>query len=257
VTDPVEPAGGGRPRCVLVIADSLAFHGPARAELLTHPDLYPNVLASALSAPGRPVRVEVVARLGWTARDAWEALTRDPRVYSLLLPRADAVVLAVGGMDYLPAILPTHLREGIRYLRPDWLRRAARAGFRAAQPYGARLARGRWRTLPQRLTDDYLSRCVTGIRTFRPGVPVLGILPPPHDAPAYGRVVAGHHRAVEAARRWGAREQVPMLDLPALVGPYLAAGQLNPDGMHWPWDCHRAVGKALAAAVDNLSGHPA
>src|SRR6266550_3875588 len=159
-------------RRVLLLADSLAFHGPERGELLTHPGLYPNAMARAL---GADVRADVVARLGWTSRHAWEALTRDPDVYSVLLPRADAVVLAVGGMDYLPAILPTHLREGIRYLRPDWLRRAARAGLRTAQPHGARLTGGRWRTLPQRLTDDYLTRCVTGIRTFRPGVPVVGI----------------------------------------------------------------------------------
>jgi len=262
VTGPAAPAGSAGPvgpagpaaglRCVLVLADSLAFHGPDRAELLTHPGLYPNVLAAALSRPGQPVAVEVVAKLGWTARDAWEALTRDPRVYSLLLPRADAVLLAVGGMDYLPAILPSHLREGIRYLRPDWLRHAVRAGYRAAQPRAARLTGGRWRTLPQRLTDDYLTRCVTGVRTFRPGVPVLGIVPPPHAAPLYGRVTAGHPGAVRAARAWGARHGVPMLDLPAIVGPYLRAGRFNPDGMHWPWDCHRDVGQALARAVDGL-----
>lgn len=240
----------GPQRHVLVIADSLAFHGPQRAELLTHPGLYPNVLAAALSRPGRPVVADVVARLGWTARDAWEALTRDPRVYSLLLPAADAVVLAVGGMDYLPAIMPTHLREGIRHLRPPWLRRAVRAAYRTLLPPGARLTGGRWRTLPQQLTDEFLSRCVTGIRTFRPDVPVVGVLPPPHDARSYGRVVAGHPRAVRAARRWGAREAVPMVDLPAVVAPYLAAGRLNPDGMHWPWDCHAAVGKALADTVD-------
>jgi diglucosylglycerate octanoyltransferase len=253
---PVSAPGSVGGRHVLVIADSLAFHGPQRPELLTHPCLYPHVLARTLARPGRPVVADVVARLGWTARDAWEALTRDPHVYSTLLPRADVVVLAVGGMDYLPAILPTYLREGIRHLRPAWLRRAVRTGFQTALPYGARLTRGRWRTLPQRLTDDFLSRCVTGIRTFRPGVPVVGVLPPPHDAPSYGRVVAGHPRAVEAARRWGAREGVPMVDLPALVGPYLAAGRLNPDGMHWPWACHADVGKALAEAVDNARGWP-
>jgi hypothetical protein len=236
-----------------VLADSLAFHGPERAELLTHAGLYPNVLAAELSRPDRPVVADVVAGLGWTARNAWEALTRDPRVYSLLLPAADAVVLAVGGMDYLPAILPTHLREGIRYLRPPWLRRAARAAFRTAQPYGARLTGGRWRTLPQRLTDEYLSCCVTGVRTLRPGVPVVGVLPPPHDAPSYGRVLAGHRRAVDAARRWGAREGVPMVDLPSLVAPYLAGGWLNPDGLHWPWECHAAVGKAFAEIVDMSS----
>src|SRR5205085_1356183 len=101
-------------RRVLVLTDSLAFHGPERGELLTEPRIWPNVLARAL-----PGAVDVVARRGWTARDAWWALTRDPQVYSVLLPRADVVVLAVGGMDYLPALLPTYLREGIPYLRPD------------------------------------------------------------------------------------------------------------------------------------------
>jgi diglucosylglycerate octanoyltransferase len=238
--------GGAVPvaRHVLVVADSLAFHGPRQPELLTDPRLYPNVMARLLGASA-----DVVARRGWTARDAWWALTRDPLVYSVLLPRADAVVLAVGGMDYLPAVLPTYLREGIAYLRPPLLRRWVRAAYRAAQPAGARLTGGRWRTLPQRLTDEYLSRCVNGVRTFHPTTPVVGVLPPPHDAPSYGRVTAGHGPAVAAARRWGAREGVPMVDLPAIVTPHLRAGALNPDGMHWSWPVHAEVGAALAAAV--------
>ena len=238
-----------------MIADSLAFYGPHGAELLTHPGLFPQVAARALV--GRPVVADVVARLGWTARDAWEALTRDPRVYSLLLPAADAVLLAVGGMDYLPAIMPTHLREGIRYLRPAALRRTVRAAYRAAQPTGARWLRGRWRTLPQRVTDDYLSRCVHGIRYYHPGTPVVGVLPPPHNAPFYGRVTAGHAPAVAAAARWGRREGVPMVDLPGVVGPYLRAGDGNPDGMHWGWAAHAAVGAAVAEAVGRHPGWPA
>jgi lysophospholipase L1-like esterase len=241
-------------RHLLVLADSLAFHGPERSELLTHPGLWPNVCAAALSAPGAPVRADVVARVGWTARDAWEALTRDPRVYSFLLPRADAVVLAVGGMDYLPAVLPTHLREGIRHLRPPWLRRAVRAAYRSALPVGARLTGGRWRTLPQRLTDDFLSRCAGGVRTYRPGVPVVGTVPPPHNAPSYGRVTAGHAGAAAAARRWGESEAVPMVDLAAAVAPFVATGGLNADGVHWGWDCHAAVGRAVAATVAAQTG---
>lgn len=237
---------------MLVLADSLAFHGPRRAEVLTEPGLYPNVLAELL---GR--RVDVVARMGWTARDAWWAMTRDPVVYSVLLPRAGAVVLAVGGMDYLPAVLPSYLREGIAYLRPDALRRAVRRAYRRCQPVGSRLTGGRWRTLPQRLTDQYLSRCVYGVRTLHPGVPVIGVLPPPHDAPFYGRVTAGHAPAVAAARSWGRREGVPMVDLPAIVGPHLAAGRCNPDGMHWGWPVHAEVAAALAAAVRSAWATPA
>lgn len=234
---------------LLVVADSLAFHGPERGELATDPRLFGNVAAAELGTT-----LDLVARRGWTARDAWWALTRDPHVYSVLLPRASAVVLAVGGMDYLPAVLPTYLREGIAYLRPPALHRAARSAYLAAQPVGARLLRGRWRTLPQRLTDSYLSLCVGGIRYYHPGVPVLGILPPPHAAPLYGRVTAGHAPAVAAARAWGEREGVPMVDLPALVGPCLAAGSGNADGMHWGWAAHAAVGHAVAGAVrDGLS----
>jgi len=226
---------------VLVLADSLAFHGPVRGELLTEPRLWPNVLAREL-----PGAVDVVARLGWTARDVWWALTRDPQVYSLLLPRADAVVLAVGGMDYLPALLPTYLREGIPYLRPDWLRRSARRVYQAAQPWGARVHSGRWRTLPQHLTDGYLSRAVAGIRYFHPDTVVLGMVPPPHDARLYGHVTAGHWPAARAAQAWGRREEVPMLDTRPLVAPELAAGRCNADGMHWSWAAHAAVGRGYA-----------
>src|SRR5439155_22730411 len=49
---PLAPAGRRHGeftiRRVLVLADSLAFHGPERAELLTHPSLYPNAMARAL-----------------------------------------------------------------------------------------------------------------------------------------------------------------------------------------------------------------
>nr|MDQ2723745.1 SGNH/GDSL hydrolase family protein [Actinomycetota bacterium] len=39
------------------------------------------------------------------------------------------------------------------------------------------------------------------------------------------------------------------VDLAAAVGPHLAAGHGNPDGMHWGWEGHRAVAEAVVAAV--------
>lgn len=264
--EPVEPAR------VVVFADSLAFYGPTGGELVTDSRLFPNVAAARMSMPSRPVVADVVARVGWTARDVWWSMTRDPLVYSILLARADAVVLAVGGMDYLPTTVPTWLREGIRYLRPPAVRRVVRSAYQRSQPVAARVTP--WRALPQRLTDEYLDRCVGGVRYFHPGVPVVGILPPPHRAPAYGasacgaatdevstdraatcgapadgasgEQVRGYAGAVAAARRWGRRQGVPMLDLPGLVGPALAAGDANPDGMHYGWRTHAAIGEALA-----------
>jgi hypothetical protein len=228
---------------VLVIADSLAFHGPRQPELTTHPGLYPNVLAKDLG-----VEVDLVARFGWTARDAWWALTKDPQVYSVLLPRADAVVLGVGGMDSLPASLPTYLREGIAYIRPGGLRRQVRRLYYRAHPPVVRLLGGRMRVLPQAATDAFLSRCVQGIRLIRPGIPVVAMTPAPWDSPYYP-VNRGHATARAGALAWAAREGVPVLDVESIVAPSLVDGSANPDGMHWSWQVHEEIGVGLARLI--------
>jgi len=242
--------GAARPR-ILFLADSLAYHGPTRPELLTEPGLYPNVMAHALGA-----EADIVAQVGWTARHAWRSLTRDPRVYSLLVPTADAVVLAVGGMDYLPGALPTYLREGIVFLRPRLVRRGARRMYLAAQPRIALLTRGRLRAMPQRLTNAYLSNCVTALRELRPGLPILGILPPRHRAAAFAFQLRGHQPAWAAAQAWGTENDVPMADFAAAVQPHLTAGRANPDGLHFGWESHRDVGLELARVLRSCSGWP-
>jgi lysophospholipase L1-like esterase len=237
---------------LLVVGDSLAFHGPSQPELLTHPGLYPNVLGRLLGHD-----VDFAGRFGWTARDAWWAMTRDPNVYSVLLPRADVVVLALGGMDHLPASLPAYLRTGLDYVRPGWLRRRAKAAYHRANPYVVRATGGRLRTLPQDVTLHYLTRIVDAVRTLKPGTPVVAIVPPPFDAEYYGHVTRTHASAVEAHRRWGAAHDVPLADLDAVVGPHLAAGTLNPDGMHWSWAAHEDVAKALAETIRTGRTYPA
>lgn len=238
-------------RHVLVLADSLAFHGPERPELLTEPRLYPHVLAAALTErTGERWEADVVARLGATARDGWWWLTKDPHLYSTLLPRADAVVLGLGNFDQLPAAVPTWLREGIAYLRPGSVRRRVRRGFHAAHPHVVRwVTRGRLRALPQVATDHYLARSLAGIRHYRPGVPAVGFVPYTHRSAYHAFNRRGFQPAQRAARAWGERHDVPMLELWPLVRPDLEAGRLNPDGMHFSWGVHRSVGVGLADLV--------
>lgn len=238
-------------RTVLVLGDSTAFHGPTQAELLTHPGLFPNVLGRLLDA-----EVHTLARLGWTARDAWWALTRDPYLYSVLLPKADVVVLALGGMDHLPASLPAYLRTGLDYIRPGTVRRRVKKAFHLANPYVVRATRGAIRQLPQRATLAYLSRIVDAIRAVRPGVTIVGIVPPPFDAEYFGHVTRTHAPAVEAHRAWGREKGVPLADLHLVVAPHLDAGTLNPDGMHWSWAAHEDVAKALAEVIRTGATYP-
>jgi diglucosylglycerate octanoyltransferase len=238
---------------VLVLGDSLTFHGPDRPHPPSDPRLYPNVAATSL---GQDVRADVVARLGWTARDAWWALTRDPNVWGELLPRADGLVLGVGGMDHLPAAVPTWLRDSMPYVRPGSVRRRVREAYRSAAPHVIRVSGGRLRQLPQAATDHYLSRILQGVRTYRPGLPAVLLGPSPYAAAAYPSQ-RHHDAAVAAASRWAARHEVVFVDLDPIVGPALASGTGNPDGMHWGWDSHAAVGEALAAALRSSGWDPA
>ncbi|HXV92652.1 MAG TPA: diglucosylglycerate octanoyltransferase [Pseudonocardia sp.] len=235
---------------MLVLADSLAFHSPERAEPADEARLWPNVAAAALGG-----RAELVAGIGWTARHAWRALTHDPRVWALL-PRLDALVLAVGGMDSLPSPLPTAVRELIPVLRPARLRRAVRAAYTRAQPSLARafahLPGGGPVALPPRLTVAYLERCRAAVDVIRPGLPVVAVLPPVHRATVYGGVHAGRAAAERATRAWAARAGAALLDLRALTEEHVLSGHGNPDGMHWGWSAHTDVGRACAALLAPL-----
>lgn len=231
---------------ILLLGDSLTFHGPSEPLLLTDPRLFPNLLAVELDA-----EIDVVARLGWTTRDAWWAMTKDPRVWSILLPSADALVVTVGGMDHLPAAIPTYLREGIPYLRPGWLRRRVRSAYHAASPHVIRVTGGRLRQLPQAATDHYLTRIVEGARHYRPDLPVVVTAPSPYDARVYPSQ-RHHGTAVAAAQRWGRRHAVPVVDLDPLVRPGLERGENNPDGMHWGWFTHQRVAAELAVQLTTL-----
>jgi hypothetical protein len=238
---------------LLVLGDSLAFHGPERPEPADEPRLWPNVAAATIGA-----RAEIVAGTGWTARHAWHALISDPRVWAVL-PAVDALVLGVGGMDTLPSPLPTALRELIPVLRPNGLRRRARAGYLRAQPVLARafaaiVPGGGPVALPPRLTVQYLERCRSAVRAIRPDLPVVAVLPPPHRADCYASVHPGRAAGERATREWARAAGVALLDLPALVTDHVLGGHGNPDGMHWGWAAHAAVGEACAALVGGVRG---
>lgn len=103
------------------------------------------------------------------------------------LPRAGAVIFATGGMDSLPSVLPTALRELIRYVRPPWLRRWARDGYAWLQPRLSPVARP---ALPPHLSAEYLEQTRGAIDFNRPGIPIVASLPSVHVAPTYGKA---HH----------------------------------------------------------------
>ncbi len=230
---------------IVVLGDSLAFHGPERAEPLDDPRLWPNLMAAQLG-----LGVAVFARQGWTARDAWWALTRDPNVWRHL-PTAEAVLLATGGMDKLPTSLPTYLRGGFSSLPTARSRALARKAYLLANPALVRLTGGPFRTLGARQTDVYHSQVVTALRQLRPELPVAGVVAHRWESSYYPNT-RGHAAAVRAAWAWGEREGVPMADWESALEPYVPAG-LNPDGMHLGWAAHAAVARVTAEVIGPLA----
>ncbi|WP_373862866.1 diglucosylglycerate octanoyltransferase [Nocardia amamiensis] len=238
-----KPDATARP-VLLVLADSLAYFGPKGGLPADDPRIWPNLVAAELDWD-----VELVARIGWTCRDAYWALIGDPRVWAAV-PRAGAVVFAVGGMDSLPSPLPTALRELIRYVRPPALRRAVRATYNWLQPKLSKL--GRPVALPPKVSVDYLEQSRTALAQLRPDLPVVAVLPSVHICDAYGRVHSGRPRAVAALQAWSELTSVPLVDLADAVRDNIFSGEANPDGIHWGWAGHTAVANAMVKTLQEV-----
>jgi hypothetical protein len=48
---------------------------------------------------------------------------------------------------------------------------------------------------------------------------------------------------------------VPQLDLLPLTRDHVLSGQGNPDGIHWGWPAHKAVGTAMARLLAQTFHH--
>lgn len=163
------------------------------------------------------------------------------------VPRAGAVVFAVGGMDSLPSPLPTALREQLRYIRPPALRRMVRSGYQWLQP---RLSPLGWPVaLPPRLSVEYLEKSRAALAYVRPSLPIVGTLPSVHCSDAYAKAHSGRPAAVEAIGAWAVEKSVPLVDLAEAVRANIFGNHGNPDGIHWGWDAHAAVAEAMLAAL--------
>jgi hypothetical protein len=234
---------------VAVIGDSTSYTDATGALPPDDPSLWPNVAGSALrEATGRPVQVTVWARPGTDALGAWQALTKDRHVMFDVVGPSDVVILAIGSFDHAPAGLPPVLDVLLPHLRPAGLRRRARTVVRRLHPWIVRLRRARGtRTSPAEFARRYAAVLdqAHGLTMNRAIAVALG--PTSHRADHHGgrhpRREESERRQLDLARSHGWRV-VPVWEH---VLPH--AGGLNPDGVHWPTQAHRAVGEAAAVAV--------
>jgi diglucosylglycerate octanoyltransferase len=231
---------------VVVLGDSLSFHGPDGPVPLSEPRLYPNVLGRRLDAlTGRVWAVDVWARAGWGLRELWLALQKDVHLQQQLLVHADAVVLGIGNADQLSVAIPRWAVMALPYLRPTALRREVRRRIDHLHPAATRLTRGRLRFTPPAVIEHCFGKSVDAVRLFAgPQVPLVAVLPAAHRTTYYGGVTRHHDEVHALLTRLAAARDVPAVDLAPLTRDRL--DELNPDGAHWSWPIHHDVGTAMA-----------
>lgn len=236
------------PLRLVVLGDSTAFTDDAGPQLPSHPALYPNVLKRHLEDElDRPVELTVLARPGMTVHEAVRTVTKDRHAQFDVLAGADAVVVAIGGIDHAPGGVPAAIDAVVPYLRPPQLRRWVRRRLHAAHPWIVRATRWRLRRTPAAQFELLFDRLLLVVRGLADGAAMVAAGPTSHRAAFY----AGRHPLHEAAELQqlaiAARHQVPGIPIWRLVEPH--ADRLNPDGIHWPAEAHAAVGEALAAPL--------
>lgn len=238
---------------LLVFGDSLTFHGPKEVVPFNDKRLWTQQAAAGLArANQQPVVVDIFARLGWTARDAWWAMTKDPHCWGEAMPRADALIIATGGMDQLPAAVPSYVREGIAYLRPYPLRRGVRTAYQQLSPSVMRLTRGRMRQLPLTVTANYHRKIAAGLRFYRPEVPIFLMTPAPFQSRHYPASWHLHAQAHQAAVDLAQSAGLHLIDIDSIVTTSFAQKRNNPDGLHWDWQTHAEVGSLVASTLAPL-----
>jgi diglucosylglycerate octanoyltransferase len=235
-------------RRLVVLGDSLAFHGPEGPVPLTEARLYPNQLGVRLAVgTGESWDVAVVARAGWCTRDLWLALQKDVHLQQQVLMGADAVVIGIGGADALTVGLPRSVMAVLPFVRPTPLRRWLRQQVDRAHPALIGLTAELLRFTPRSVYRHCWRKSVEAVRLFTRDAPLCALMPPLHAGPYYRHSLRHHHDTVADTGTLAADLNVPLVDVPALMGPWL--DRLNPDGLHWPWELHAAVAEAMAEVL--------
>ena len=247
---PAGPAARARPydagvRRLVVLGDSLTWHGPDGPVPLAHPRLYPNIVGGRLAdATGAAWDVAVWARAGWGVRELWLGLQKDVHLQQQLLHGADAVVLGLGSVDALSVAVPRWVVMALPYLRPVGLRRRVRRALDRVHPTAVRATRGAWRFTPPDVVRHCWTKSIDAIRLFAPDAALCAVLPAAHRAVYYGAVDRHHAEVHGLLARLAVERAVPVVDLAPLTRRRLDA--LNPDGAHWGWALHAEVADALA-----------
>lgn len=241
-------ADPGGPLRLVVVADSTAFTGPTGPLLPDDPSLYPRVAAAAIEdATGRAVALNVLAHPGAGVRGTYYDVTKNRHTMFEMLMRADAVVLGIGSFDHAPVGVPPLFEAMVPFVMPRSARRVVRRVLRGAHPIGARLTASRLTRVPAAEFARLYDRILFEVRALSWGAPGVAIGPTSHRSAYYGHRHPQHAARSRMQADLAREHGYAVVESWPHVEPWIE--KLNPDGIHWPFESHAAIGAAVAAAL--------
>ncbi len=240
------------PLRVLLVSDSIPYHGPDSRLSLDDPRMFQNVMAQQVEAEiEREVEISYVARAGMTTRDAFQHITKDPALQEKVLPGTDVVIYAAGGSDGLPVGIPTLVKDMIPNIPNDRIRKIARESYFKYHRHFVRLTGARFQMIPRHASLDYWSRAIDLLRFHSGGAPVVALTIQPSNGPHFGFCDPHSKSLNEDIVALAVEKDVPHVNLWPICEPNMDS--FNPDGMHWDFETHARVGTELAVLVSKAS----
>lgn len=240
------------PRLV-VLGDSLALFGPRGPLDPSAEALYPDRTRRLLEqATGRPWRLKVIARGGWSLLRASRSVSRDHSMRQDLRG-ASAILIALASTDSMAVALPHGWGLFTREPSPGVIphlslssRRRLWNVWQLAHRLGIRLTGARFQHTPPSLLDRSWREFMSYVQQLAPSAALCGMLPTLHEYPVFARSMKYYSSTASQLRELGLEFDIPMIDPAPFVSERL--GSL-PDGIHWDEALHAAAAHEFAEAL--------
>lgn len=249
------------PHRLVLLGDSLTAFTPDGRFRPGSPAMFPHLLAQELATrTAEAWEVDVVAQTWWSVQAASREAVRSQELRARLAG-ANAVVVAIATADMLPVVPgtrwilrgPTTVAEHrpvLRGIRPRWLKPRLWALFSWMHYRVVALTRARFSHTRREDLGPAWSALVGEIRLLAPDAEVCAVLPSNGREGTFVWPSRHLQWAADTIRAEAAAAAVPIVDLAAVVEPWIAE---LPDGTHWHEPVHIAVSEALASALASLS----
>ena len=235
---------------ILFLGDSLAFFTEDGPRLPNNPGLIANRVAFHLNQNSEESwHAYTDARSGRTIAGLPHRLKTDSILIGKV-KRSDAVVVSLGSLDATVVTTPRAVRRWAAASLPPSTSALLRRAIRVIRPALTVLSLSRLSVTSSHEYSESWLESVHILRELAPRSPLCALGPtiPMGDQKIFQFSFKIHAKLVRALREVSRRERLAVVDVAALVGPFVGT-VISGDQIHWNFALHDRIAKATADAL--------